>query len=227
MKIKFGSLVSDGRGKIGGHVASKNRAGAYIRTKVTPVNPSSLAQVNVRQRLATLSSGWRGLTNSQRLQWNNAVSSFSKTDIFGDIRNPTGANLYQKLNNQLAIIGVGAMDVPPLPVAVPSLSSLTVTQASGGATSLGFAESPLPAGHTLVLRATPAQSPGKSFVKSEFRIIGLVDAGVATPFVATTQYNTKFGAPGEAGQKVFVEAFFVNEVTGQKGLPIQAVALIS
>ena len=39
MKIKFGSEVVDGRGKIGGHVYSKNKGGAYKRTKVTPSNP--------------------------------------------------------------------------------------------------------------------------------------------------------------------------------------------
>ena len=30
MKMKWGALVVDGRGKIGGQVASKNRAGAYL-----------------------------------------------------------------------------------------------------------------------------------------------------------------------------------------------------
>ena len=34
--MKFGALVVDGRNKIGGQVASKNRAGAYLRNKVTP-----------------------------------------------------------------------------------------------------------------------------------------------------------------------------------------------
>ena len=58
MKLKFGAIVTDGRGKIGGHVASKNRSGAYLRTKVTPSNPNTVAQVQVRSILASLSQSW-------------------------------------------------------------------------------------------------------------------------------------------------------------------------
>ena len=104
MKIKFGALVVAGRGKIGGHVASRNRAGAYLRTKVTPVNPATVYQVAVRNRLAGISTDWRGLTAAQRTAWNAAVSDYAKTDIFGDIRNPSGFNLHQKLNNNLVNI---------------------------------------------------------------------------------------------------------------------------
>jgi len=68
MKIKWGAIVVDGRNKIGGHVASKNRAGAYLRTKVTPVNPNTGYQAGVRNTLSTLSSGWRALEEAQRLQ---------------------------------------------------------------------------------------------------------------------------------------------------------------
>ena len=98
MKVKFGAIVVDGRGKIGGHVASKNRGGAYFRTKVTPTNPNSTAQAGVRNRMTSLAQGWRGLSASARLSWNNAVGDFAKTDIFGDIKQPSGINLFPTLN---------------------------------------------------------------------------------------------------------------------------------
>lgn len=227
MKIKFGALVADGRGKIGGHVASKNRAGAYMRTKVTPVNPRSASQVTVRQRLGTLSIAWRGLTAAQRLQWNSAVGAFKGTDIFGDLRNPSGFNLYQRLNNNLAIAGAAAISVPPLPVAVSALISLTPTQASGGATSIAYTATPTVAGHQLVVRATAPVSPGKSFVKSEFRIIGTVAPAAASPYVATAAYAAKFGGPGLAGQKVFFEAYYIHLTTGQRGLALQASCIVT
>jgi hypothetical protein len=47
-KIKFGMMMTDARGKLGGHVFSKNRSGAYVRTKVTPVNGQTTAQTGVR-----------------------------------------------------------------------------------------------------------------------------------------------------------------------------------
>ena len=48
MKIKWGALVVDGRGKLGGHVAAQNRGGSYLRTKVTPSNPQTTFQTGVR-----------------------------------------------------------------------------------------------------------------------------------------------------------------------------------
>jgi hypothetical protein len=227
MKVKFGSIVSDGRGKIGGHVMSKNRAGSYLRTKVTPVNPATASQTTVRTALGTLSVAWRGLLAAQRLQWNAAVSQFAGTDIFGDIRNPSGQNLYVKLNANLANVNTAAISVPPLPIAVPSVTTLTPTQAHDGATSIAYAPTPVPAGFSMVIEATAPLSPGKSFVKSEFRKIAVVAAASETPFVATSAYATKFGGPGLAGQKVFFRAKLVSTVTGQAGLATVASCIVS
>jgi hypothetical protein len=227
MKLKFGAIVSDGRGKLGGHVFSKNRSGSYMRTKVTPVNPSSTAQVEVRNRLSTSAQAWRGLTAAQRLQWNSAVGDFSSTDIFGDIKKPTGFNLFCMLNNNLSQVGVAQISVPPLPAAVASLTSITPAQVHAGATTLDFAATPTPANNQLVVKATPPVSAGKYFVKSEFRIIASLAPATATGEVLTTQYADVFGGPGLAGQKVFFEAYYINLTTGQKGLPLQASCIVS
>jgi hypothetical protein len=227
MKIKFGAIVADGRGKIGGHVMSKNRAGAYMRTKVTPVNPNSTYQVGVRQRLKTLAIAWRGLTAAQRIQWNSAVGDFKGTDIFGDIRKPTGFNLYCKLNANLTLAGGAAISVPPLPLAVQAVTTVTPTQAPGGATSITYAPTPVPALHQMIVRATQPMSAGKSFVKSELRIIAQVAPAAATPYVATAAYATKFGGPGLAGQKVFFELFYIHLTTGQAGARTLASCIVA
>src|SRR6056297_1703187 len=119
MKIKWGALVVDGRGKIGGHVASKNRGGSYLRTKTTPVNPQSTAQTNVRSIFGQISQGWSGLTASQIEGWNNAVSEYSQTDIFGDLKNPSGKALYQRLNQSLLLVGEGLLTEAPATVSAP------------------------------------------------------------------------------------------------------------
>ena len=98
MKIKWGALVVDGSGKLGGHVASKNKGGNYLRTKVTPANPQTAAQSNVRSVFATISSGWSSLTEAQRLSFADKVSEYSKTNIFGDLkRNIPQSNLQTEI----------------------------------------------------------------------------------------------------------------------------------
>lgn len=220
MKMKFGAIVVDGRGKIGGHVASKNRAGAYLRTKVTPVNPNTAYQAAVRNRLAQLSTAWAGLTAGQRLLWNNAVAAFKKTDVFGDIKNPTGFNLHQKLNNNLLRIGEAAITEPPLPVEIPEIITGVLAATNAGVMTLTFTDDPSVAASEVEIEATPALSPGISFVKSEFRVIGNMPALVAHVADIAALYTAKFGAIGAVGQKIFVRLKQVSNVTGQAGVPV-------
>jgi len=227
MKAKFGMIVVDGRGKIGGHVASKNRAGSYFRTKVTPVNPSTSSQQNVRNRLSGLSSSWRSLTAAQILAWNAAVSDYAKTDIFGDIRNPSGFNLFQKLNNNLLNCGEAQISVPPASEAVDAFTSFSAAIANGAQTvTLTYADA-IAADHKVLVRATPAMSQGVSFAKSEFRQIDVIATADASPFDISAEYIAKFGSVGATGQKVFIEMVQVNTNTGQAGIPIQTSAIIA
>jgi len=227
MKMKWGALVTDGRGKLGGHVASKNRYGAYMRTKVTPVNPGSTDQVTVRNRLAGISSDWKGLTAAQRLAWNAAVADYARTDIFGDIRNPTGFNLHQKLNNNLVNIGKSQITAPPLPEAVDAFTSCSLAASEGGGTvTLTYAPA-IEADHSVLVFATPAISPGISFVKSEFRQIDVIVTADSSPFSIETEYEAKFGAVGAEGQQIFFQLVQVVWATGQAGIPIQCSCLIA
>ena len=217
MKIKFGAFVVEGRGKSNGHVFSKNRGGAVIRTKVTPSNAQSVAQSNVRNRFTGLAQGWRGLTQAQRNAWNSAVASFSRTDIFGDLRNPSGANLYQRLNNNLLAIGETALTVPPLPSEVQAVVASAVSAAVGTpAMSQTFAPA-IDADTKCQVFGTAPVSAGKSFVKSEFRLLGTLSTSDTSPKNILSLYTAKFGNTGAIGQKIFIKLLPVNLNTGQTG----------
>ena len=219
MKIKFGSIVIAGSGKIGGHVASKNRAGAYIRTKTTPVNPQTGYQTQVRNRLSTLATAWAGLTDAQRNGWNNAVGTFKSTNVFGDVVNPSGFNLFQKLNNNLAKINVAQINTPPVPVALPAFTTVTLTPAAGAQTiGMAFTATPIPAGVSVRVSATPAMAAGKTFVKNQFRFVSLIAAAAASPFALGAPYITRLGAVGAAGKRIWVKTEFVSLTTGQVGV---------
>ena len=225
--MKWGALVVDGRNKIGGHVASKNRGGSYLRTKVSPAQPASVYSAAVRSRLSSISSGWRSLTEAQRSQWNDAVGQFKKTDIFGDIRNPSGFNLYQELNNNLVNAGEAQVLVPPTPEAVETLTALSASAVNAtGIVTLTFSPA-IAADHVALVRATPAMSPGKNFVKSELRQVMVATNADVSPLVITTEYAAKYGAVGDVGQKIFFEVMEINTNTGQKGRSFRASCIIS
>jgi hypothetical protein len=217
MKTKFGSIIVAGSGKIGGHVASKNRGGSYLRTKVTPANARTTFQSGVRALFTLLSQAWRGLLDAQRIAWNAATPDYAKTDIFGDLRNPSGLNLFQKLNNNLQSIGVAILDDPPAPA---SVDACVITSIGNSLTVPSFQLIFAPAiseNIKVKVFATAPMSAGKSFVKSEYRLIEVLDDTNVSPYSLIAAYEAKFGNRGEAGQKIFVKLLPINVVTGQAG----------
>ena len=81
--------------------------------------------------------------------------------------------------------------------------------------------------HKAIVSATPAISPGISFVKPEYRQISVLDNTDTSPYDALAEYGAKYGAIGATGMKVFIKMKQINIATGQAGLPIAAFALIT
>jgi len=227
MKIKWGAFIVNGSGKAGGHVAARNRFGSYIRTLVTPINPKTKDQQLVRSRFTSLSQAWRSLTAAQRLAWNAAVADFKRTDIFGDLKTPSGFNLYMRLNGNLLKIAQSVIDAPPLPSRVHSFTTMSVTAAEGTAAIAVVFTDAIPVGSSVILSATPAISAGKNFVKSEFRQIDVLTSADTTPLDALAAWVAKFGSIGAAGSKIFVKVQSVDDATGQQGGSLIASAIIA
>ena len=223
MKIKFSGVgITDGRNKLGGSVASRNTFGAYIRNKVTPVNPQTPSQSAVRAVFADISQSWRDLTQGERDQWNEAVINFSFTDVFGDTIDPTGFNLHQQLNLNLSAIDLPFITTPPAPADVQSLTNLTVDVQQAAQTIEVDSTEAIEAGTDFVVKATMGLSAGIDFVKTELKQIAIVDATDSFPIDVSTGYIAVFGAVPAVGSKVFVEMVGVNNSTGQRGSGIKA-----
>lgn len=217
MKAKFGSIVVDGRGKLGGHVYSKNRGGAYVRTKVTPVNPQTSAQLAVRGNFTILSQGWRSLSEADRTAWNGAVENFQRTDIFGDIKKPSGINLYMRLNQNLLNAGGTIISTPPAPGTTPSAVTFSAApDSSPQAFSLVFAPTPVDAAQAYVVECTPSLSPGKSFIKNQYRVVSVLAPAATSPANILAAYQAKFGNL-TGGQIVGVRVKAIDLTTGVAG----------
>ena len=222
MKIKWGMMMTDGRGKLGGQVASKNRSGAYVRTKVTPVNPQSLSQSGVRANFSAVSALWRGLTDNNRASWNEAVNNWQRTDIFGDLKTPSGFNLFMRLCTPLqnAFGYVITAQYAPTPVEMPALSAVTATYVTGteALDLVTTVENELDLDQYVYnIYATAPQSAGKSYVKNAFRQIGWVEADAPSRDILDL-YEAKFGTlPIDSNVQIRVQA--LSRATGQLGVP--------
>ena len=225
MLIKWGSIVVDGSGKLGGHVFSKSRGGNTVRTMARATNPQTSFQQIIRSRFARLSQNWRDLTEVQRESWYNAESSFSRTNRFGDVVLLSGKNLYNSLNAQRNIIGLSALETAPMPVELKK-SLVTKVDISIGLGELRiFGE--FEASTMYVLVGSPSVSQGKQNVKNKLRIFGLGQTGGGSGQLFGSQsmygkYVDRFGTPS-LGEKIYIGLYFVSN-SGQRSTLSNVVA---
>lgn len=225
--VKYSMMISEIRNKLNGSVFARNRGGAYIRNKVTPVNPKTQAQVLARARLTQFSQRWRTLTEAQRSAWNAATNAWAKTNVFGDVVNPSGNALFNRLNINVAIAGGNVLLLPPLASGVAPVTDLSLAvDETAGTMLLTFAQTPVPADTVLYVEATPCLSPGITNANAEFRHIATLPATTATGEDIANEQIDKFG-PLVAGQKIHVRAKFINANTGEVSQALTASAIVA
>jgi hypothetical protein len=78
MALINGQMIGDMKGKLGGMVLARNKAGKIARQYVIPTDAKSGQQVSNRSGFGQAASQWATLTDLQRQQWNNfAATNFS------------------------------------------------------------------------------------------------------------------------------------------------------
>lgn len=233
-KVLFTAVVADMRNKLNGTVFSKNRYGAYTRTKVTPVNRRSDAQMLQRSQLGSLSASWRGLTEAQRTAWNDAAINFPRTDIFGNKKILSGQALYVGLNTNLLNAGEGIISAPPTPSELPvfSIAEWVLYSDDAGETLQAQVtlDAALPSDYKALIFVSPPVSAGRSFI-GNFKLLSpgapIVPGGTPKTLynIVTPLYNT-IGFPPE-GTKVAVRVVVVNIKTGEASVPLESTAIMT
>ena len=217
-RIKWGMFVTDGRGKVGGHVLTKTRSGATVRTKVTPANPQTSYQGNVRGIFGSISRAWSALTEAQRLTWQNATEAFTKTNVFGDSYKPSGKNLFTALNSNLLNINEPQINVAPSVEEVAYIDFQTVSvSVATGQIAIDYSAVPLGGDFVLVLEASAPLSAGKYNFSGSYRKIGQWKSDEIPDDTAMfAMYVQKFGTP-VVGKKIAFRIKAINYPSGQAG----------
>jgi hypothetical protein len=95
-RIKYGSLVTDIAGSIGGSTFQRSAYGNTLRSKPNPIRSVSSAQLNIRAFMKQAHQAWAAMSSNERQQWHQ-FTMFSNPSIKHD-RNVhmSGHNLYIK-----------------------------------------------------------------------------------------------------------------------------------
>ena len=210
--IKWGMMVVDGRGKLGGHVLTKSRNGATARTKVTPTNPQTSYQQANRAIFGQLSSNWTSLTEAQRQAWNGAVKEFEKTNIFGDLKAPAGRDLYISLNRNILQANGTEINVPPMKEGIKPNAITSIdfdAQAEEFAIELQGAPD---SNEVAMIYLTEPMSAGRYNFSGAYRFF--VVSSTAKTTIDFADYEARFGSL-IAGKALGVQVKICNKVTGE------------
>jgi hypothetical protein len=212
-------VYSQASGSIAGITFSHNRGGMYTRARVTPTDPSSFRQQEMRTAMGTLAPYWgETLTAGERAAW----------DLYGDnvpMINPLGQTIFltgqqhflrcnlPRLQNELAIL-----DVAPTNFNLGTFTAPTIDEANDAPViSIAFDNTDAWAvgvGYMFVYGGK-AQGPGRAFYKGPWRFAGASEGGgpPGSPLDFISQY------PLAIGNLVWAMVRFM-QVDGRLSLPV-------
>lgn len=225
--IKFGSIITDSRGSIGGHTIKWTRAGMVIQTKATPLRKQTPRQTTVRANFANLTQRWWDeLSPTERDDWRALAAANPRPNRWGDEFPLTGLALYVSVNQNLLRAGLSSTDTAPSDQTVTAPSSCTLTATAPNTASLAFAASPVPTDHIAVLYSTPPLSPGVENPTGKFQYIAVSSSGQTTPWAVGSLLQSRFGS-FTAGRRFFVSLHFLNTDNGALSTGASSAAIIS
>lgn len=226
MKYIPGLMVGQLSGKAGNTVASHNRWGSYLRTRVQGVNPSTPLQTAVRVDLEDLSEGWKALTEAQRDAWTALGAQMVRTDTLGGTYTLTGLQAWTSLNMTNRTVGQSDVtDAPAMPGAPVAPTLGTINIENTGAKTAAYTPTPIGASTRIILEATRPVSAGKTFLpRSEYKVMVVSAANAASPVDFDTAYVATFGEP-PVGSRVFLQVYTV-DAFGFKSVRVKASSIV-
>jgi hypothetical protein len=209
-------------GSAAGTTSSRNRYGQYKRTRATPVQPRTPAQLNQRALMTTNAAAWRALTDAQRAGWLSLGAMISRTDSLGQTYTLNGFAAYCSVNNNKLAAGDAVVSDAPAIVTPGDLLTVTVTL-TNAAFSIAYTATPLAASTRLFIYASPQASAGRKF-NGDYRLVAVTAAAAASPHNLLAAYTAKFGVP-VTGNRIFLS--LVTYKGGFQGSPFNVSQVVA
>lgn len=213
-KIKFGSVITDSRGHIGGITYKWGRFGNVAQRLVTPTLHRTARSSSSRARFASLSRRWWSvLTPTERTDWRSLAAANPRPNTWGDDFPLSGLALFIGINSTLDQAGFTMIDTAPSDQTVTALSTMTFAATAPNSLVVTFTPSPLPTDHLLYISARPNFSPGisNSARLSSFLVASAIE--ITSTLNIGTQFAARFG-PIIATRQQYIEARLLNTVNG-------------
>jgi hypothetical protein len=220
--IAFEGFSGSAKGVTARRVGGRN----ILSVKAWPTGPTTNAQVARRTSMSKISKSWKLLTNEQMREWDRLAEHASSASVLGQKTEISGMNLYIRLNVNRAMAGEALLSTAPESnVAVPNVVFTQVAVTPDLVVLGGVQHEPSPL--KLVVKMSASQSAGVSNGWSKTVIItpGMEDDwGEAD---VTELYLKTIGVEPVVGQKVFIEAYWLDTSTGFAGIECRETVIVT
>ena len=210
--IAFGGFSGSAKGVTARQVGGRS----ILSLKCYPTGVATGAQLVRRASLKKISKSWVTLTNEQRQEWDRLAEHATGASSLGQRAELSGLNLYVRLNANRVMAGEAIMATAPAgQVAVPNVEYNTVGVTPQLVVFGGIKHESAP--YKMVVKMSGSQSSGISNGWSKTVIISSEvedDWGEAD---VTRLYLKTIGVEPTPGQKVFIEAYWLDTATGFTG----------
>lgn len=199
--VKYGAIVTEIKGKIGGTVFQGGISGpvagnkAHIsKTSVTlgkQQRSTSSKLITQHNNLALVATNWKNLTDTQRTAWNGAAVNFPFITKFGEAYTGSGFQLYMQMAINALTQSLGLITDPPTPATLAVAAPFTISAVTGTDTyKISTTVSVLT---TVVLYASSSLSPGLALAPSMLKAIAILTPDTVFPLDVTAAYKNVFG----------------------------------
>ena len=209
--IAFEGFSGSAKGVTARRVGGRN----ILSVKSHPTGPTTNAQVVRRTSMGKISKSWKQLTSDQMRDWDRLAEHASGASVLGKKAEISGMNLYIRLNVSRTMAGESILsDAPEQLVALPNVSYTALWVTPRNIVIKGIAHE---AGYKLVVKMSAGQSAGvsKGWNKTVILSPGMEDDWGDADM--TYLYFKTIGVKPAVGEKVFLEMYWLDPVSGFTG----------
>lgn len=220
--IAFGGFSGSAKGVTARQVGGRS----VLSLKCFPTGVATGAQLARRASLKKISKSWKELTSAQMAEWDRLAEHATGASSLGQKAEISGLNLYIRLNSNRVMAGESIVaDAPIAQVAVPYVEYSDVAVTPQLVVFGGIKHESAP--YKMVVKMSGSQSSGVSKGWSKTVIISSEvedDWGEAD---VTKLYLKTIGVEPMPGQKVFIEAYWLDTSTGFTGQVFQDSVIVT
>ena len=217
-RIKLGAIVTDIKGKVGGHVFQKGRSSIIMRSNPAKIIKarnqidSGVGRAAPRNKLNfdKAVKYWSQISLADRLSWSALIGVWQFKNSFGDSYNGTGYQIFIAANLNLLVLGKSMISEAPIKKVAEFMNVTLNDYSLSGSWTINILTTPLNK-QNMLISSSRNQNVTKN--KGSVRLTRIAQIGVLAASTANlkNKYQQTYGGAPLLDSIIFSEIWYTLE----------------